>query len=81
MLRAPGSTAKISELRAPQEKIIRAPSIELIGLRAPEQKFLASRAPGTPPFGTLINAFQHRLECDKITNCLVDGNKWRSRLQ
>ena len=48
MFRAPDSTAKISELRAPQEKIIRAPSIELIGLRAPQQKFWGSRAPGTP---------------------------------
>ena len=37
------------------QKSIRAPVSKMIGLRALQQKFQGSRAPGTPPFGTLYS--------------------------
>ena len=42
------------------DQIFRAPGIEMIGLRAPQQKFLGSRPPPPTPFGpctTVVQAY------------------------
>ena len=48
-LRAPRKIYLGSGLHS--QKSIRAPVGKMIGLRAPQQKFQGSRAPGTPPLG------------------------------
>ena len=53
-LRAPRKISLGSGLHS--QKSIRPPVSKMIGLRAPQQKFQGSRAPGTPPFGTLEKA-------------------------
>lgn len=45
---APGSLQNVFGLRAPQPNRIRAPVSKMVGLRAPQQKFQGSWAPGTP---------------------------------
>ena len=48
-LRAPRQMSLGSGLH--NQKRIMAPVSKMIGLRAPQQKFQGSRAPGTPPLG------------------------------
>ena len=48
-LRAPRKMSLGSGLHS--QKRIRAPVSKMIGLRAPQQEFQGSRAPGTPPLG------------------------------
>ena len=51
-LRAPRKISMGSGLHS--QKRIRAPVSKMIGLRAPQQKFPGSRAPGTPPLGPCL---------------------------
>ena len=45
----------------------------MIGLRAPQQKFQGSRAPGTPPLGPCVVVGQNSLLLERVSHAWTRG--------